>query len=250
MLLASGFSWFHLIAPHGEGAIVEAAPMLMAASLVSLLVCVFAFVARAGLEAAKHRAGVDAYAASGNVTALTIAEYVVGGFKGMMDGMMAPRYTRVFLPIVMGLVFYIFVGNVLGLIPGFLPPTQNFAHNAAMALTVMVVYWAAGLLTSPKEFIHHIIGPALFLAPLFIPLELLTYLVIRPATLTIRLGANMIGDHAVFGAMSSIIPVLLPVPFLMLGMLVSTIQSAVFALLTTIYISMTLPHGDHHDSHH
>jgi F-type H+-transporting ATPase subunit a len=57
------------------------------------------------------------------------------------------------------------------------------------------------------------------------------------------------GDHAVLGAFSTIAdtflggPVLLPVPFLFLGLLVSVVQTMVFALLSSVYIAMAVEEG-------
>lgn len=252
MLIASGFSWFHLI-PGVEGdhaAFGHHTYLVAAAWLASLVVVLFAVLARGGLTAAMNRAGNQKYEASGDLSFFTAAEFVISAFKGLMDDMMEAKYTRLFLPVVASLAIYIFVCNAMGLVPGFLPPTDNINNNLGMALTVMLVYVVGGLVYDPKGFIHHIIGPVWWLSVLFIPLELLTYLVIRPGSLTIRLAANMFGDHMVFGIMSDLVPLIVPVPFLILGLLVSTIQAGVFALLTSVYISMSLPHGDHHDEAH
>jgi F-type H+-transporting ATPase subunit a len=252
MLIASGFSWFHLL-PGVEG---EHAPfghhtyLIVASWLAAVVVIGFAALARVGLSAAMARPGAQRFEATDQLSPFTVAEFVISAFKGLMDDMMEAKYTRLFLPLVAALAIYIFVCNAMGLIPGFLPPTDNINHNLGMALTVMLTYVGVGLVYDPKGFIHHIIGPVWWLSVLFIPLETLTYLVIRPGSLTIRLAANMFGDHMVFGIMSDLVPLLVPVPFLILGLLVSTIQAGVFALLTTVYISMSLPHGEHHDEAH
>jgi F-type H+-transporting ATPase subunit a len=268
MLIASGFSWFHLAglaSPellHGEGFV------LASAWLAAILACGFAFIARGQLNRAIAKGGVQAYAPSETFGALSIAETVIGGFKGLMEGMMDGKYVRAFLPLVAGLAIFVFACNVQGLVPGFLPPSDNLALNVGMAVTVMLTYIGVGLATDAGGFVKHIIGPVWWLAPLFIPLELLTYLGIRPFSLSVRLAANMFGDHQVFLIMSDLaqnIPgigiltgALIPIPFLVLGLLVCAIQAGVFALLTTVYISMSLPHGHddhghgdgHHDSHH
>ena len=76
-------------------------------------------------------------------------------------------------------------------------------------------------------------------------------------SLTVRLGVNIAVDHllqtiartlgdtflGVFGAAT------LPVPLYFLGLLVCVVQAFVFALLTTIYISLSVAHGDGHDDH-
>ncbi len=258
MLIASGFSWFHLIPGVEDQTLFPFAGhygyIVVSAWFVSAVLIVFALMARSGLNAAMARQGDARFYAEESLSARTIAEAGIGAFKGMLDDMMDKKYTAVFLPLIAGLAFYIFVCNLLALVPGFQPPTDNINTNIGMALTVMCVYIGAGLVLDPKGFIGHIIGPVALLSPLFIVLELLAYLVIRPGSLAVRLTGNIFGDHTVFNIMSELsmdmlfyLPI--PVIFLMLATLVSTIQAGVFALLSSVYISMSLPHVDHDDSH-
>ncbi|HMV66473.1 MAG TPA: F0F1 ATP synthase subunit A [Myxococcota bacterium] len=261
MLIASGFSWFHLLPGlEHELPVVGAHGHQLAAAWLACLVAIgFGLIARGQLERAKARSGVSAYEPASSFGALAIAETVVGGFKGLMDGMMEPQHTRRWLPFTAGIAIFIFCCNVQGLLPGFLPPTDQLAMNTGMALTVMFVYLGVGLTSDPVGFVKHMVGPVWWLIPLIGLIELATFLFIRPFSLSIRLAANMFGDHQVFLAMSDIsqqIPAvgvltgaLIPLPFLVLGLLVCTIQAGVFALLTTVYISMALPHGEHHDDH-
>jgi len=81
------------------------------------------------------------------------------------------------------------------------------------------------------------------MAPLIFIIEVIG-LVVRPATLTIRLTGNMFGDHTVFSIMSDLVPWGVPVPFLGLALIVSFIQAFVFSLLTVIYIALSVPHHD------
>ena len=85
----------------------------------------------------------------------------------------------------------------------------------------------------------------LLLSPLLFPLESLS-LIIRPISLTVRLTANLYGDHQVFTLLSDFIPVVVPVGLLALALMVSFIQAFVFSLLTVVYINLSLPHDDHH----
>ena len=151
---------------------------------------------------------------------------------------------------------YILIGNLMGLMPGFLPPTDKMTHNGAIALTSFLLFLSVGLTRDPIGFLKHLAGPVLFLIPLIFAIELLG-LILRPVTLSFRLSGNMFGDHAVFGVMSEMVrtfidPVwgqLVPVPaiFLALGLVVSFIQAFVFSLLSTIYIGLSVPHHDHDD---
>jgi F-type H+-transporting ATPase subunit a len=94
--------------------------------------------------------------------------------------------------------------------------------------------------------LKHLAGPALLLAPFMFFLEVLS-LFIRPVSLTIRLTANMFGDHLVFGVMSGLVPLILPSLLLILACVVSVVQAFVFSLLTIIYIHLALPHHEHEE---
>ena len=83
--------------------------------------------------------------------------------------------------------------------------------------------------------------------PLMLPIELIALLV-RPLTLGIRLAANMIGDHAVLLAFAGIFPLLLPLPFYVLGLLVCLIQAVVFVLLSCVYIAIHTAEAE--EGHH
>jgi len=253
MLIASGFSWFHLLpmgeSPdffHGHGYI------LFSAWFVCLVLLGFAAVARGALNRALERDGLDRYQADDQVTVRTFAELVVGGVMGMMGGMLERDDVKRYMGLVGGLALYIFGCNILSIIPGFQPPTDNINTNIGMALIVMVTYMVVGLALDGKGFIQHMMGPVLPLVPLFLVLELISYLAVRPGSLAVRLTGNLFGDHTVFNIMSQLSAELLfyapvPVIFLALATLVSLIQAGVFSLLTSIYISQSLPHGDHHD---
>jgi F-type H+-transporting ATPase subunit a len=254
MLIASGFSWFHLVPGVEDGGLFPFAHhhgyIVMSSLFVCLVILAFALVARAGLMKALARQGEARYHADESLSALTIAEVFVGALMGLMDDLMERKYVVAFLPLITSLALYIFVSNILALFPGFQPPTDNINTNLGMALVVMLTYIGTGLALDPKGFISHILGPMLVLSPLFIVLELLAYLAVRPGSLAVRLTGNIFGDHTVFNIMSELSMDLLfyapvPVIFLALATLVSMIQAGVFSLLSTIYIAQSLPRGDH-----
>jgi F-type H+-transporting ATPase subunit a len=143
---------------------------------------------------------------------------------------------------------YTLLSNVQSLLPGFLPPTDNITTNAGMALLVFLVFNAIGLTRDPVGYIKHLAGPALLLMPLLFPIELIS-LLIRPVSLSIRLTANLFGDHSVFTIMSGLFPPI-GAALLVLAALVSVVQSYVFSLLTVIYINLSLPHDEPHDEAH
>jgi F-type H+-transporting ATPase subunit a len=159
---------------------------------------------------------------------------------------------RRYLPVIGTLALFIFFSNVLGLIPGFIPPTDNWNTTFACSLFVFLYYNFHGLRAAGLAHIAHMANPmgawwGWFLSPLMFPIEIVSHIA-RPFSLGVRLATNMIGDHAVLAAFVGLMPVLLPIPFLALGLLVCTVQTVVFVLLSTIYISLAvnLAHGDDH----
>jgi F-type H+-transporting ATPase subunit a len=75
-------------------------------------------------------------------------------------------------------------------------------------------------------------------------IELISHF-IRPATLSIRLMANMFADHAVVGVFFTLVPLFVPVPLMLLGVFVSVVQALVFTLMSATYISLAIAHEEH-----
>lgn len=148
-----------------------------------------------------------------------------------------------FLPVISTLFLFILCSNLTGLVPGLPPATESFSINLAMGAAVFLVYNAAGIREHGKGYLHQFTGPFLVLAPLFLCLEMISHLA-RPLSLSFRLAANIFGDHLLLGVFSHMIPLGVPALLLFFGLLVACIQSFVFTMLTSIYISMAVSH-DH-----
>jgi len=267
MMFASGFSWFrlipavdhdtalhalgidqHSIAPGHE--VAETFVYLHAWLGVAVLIA-FAVAGRMALERARKRQGIERYFTSDQPTVLSIAEVFTGGILLMMGDLLDKDDRRRFFPLIAGLFGYILICNIQSIFPGFAPPTDNINTNVGMALLSFLTFNLVGLSRDPIGYLKHLAGPTVFLAWFMFPLEVLS-LCIRPLSLTIRLTANLFGDHLVFGVMSGLVPVVLPALLLVLAIVVSVIQAFVFSLLTTIYIYLALPHHEHdeHDAAH
>ncbi len=150
---------------------------------------------------------------------------------------------RSFLTVIATLFLFILCSNLTGLVPGLPPATESFSVNLAMGAVVFLVYNFAGIREHGKGYLHQFTGPFLVLAPLFICLELISHLA-RPLSLSFRLAANIFGDHLLLGVFSHMVPLGVPALLLFFGLLVACIQSFVFTMLTSIYISMAVSH-DH-----
>ena len=78
-----------------------------------------------------------------------------------------------------------------------------------------------------------------------VPLEIIDNLV-RPVSLGLRLFGNMTGDHLVLEIFTDLTKLIIPVIFYFLGAFVSLIQAFVFTLLSVIYVSLAVGHGEEH----
>jgi F-type H+-transporting ATPase subunit a len=84
-----------------------------------------------------------------------------------------------------------------------------------------------------------------------LPLMLLMFLiecishVARPMSLSVRLMGNMFADHAVVATFALLVPIVVPVPMMVLGVLVCIVQTLVFCILSTVYIGLAVAHEEH-----
>lgn len=173
----------------------------------------------------------------------TIFEVAVEGLLGLMEGILGKKAST-FFPLIGALFIYIFVCNVIGLIPGLTPPTENINTNAACAIVVFLYYNFMGIKEQGLvHYIKHFMGPVVWLGPLMLVIELISHFV-RPVSLSVRLFGNMTGDHMVLSMFSSFAytKLFIPVIFMGLGLFVSFIQAFVFSLLSIVYISLATEH--------
>jgi F-type H+-transporting ATPase subunit a len=163
---------------------------------------------------------------------------------GLMEGPMGAKNARRYLPLIGTLFLFILFCNLLSLIPGFLPPTSSLKTNIGLAVLVFVLTHVFGVAAHGLKYFKHFMGPIWWLAPLMIPIELVSHIA-RPVSLSVRLLGNITADHKVGAVFFGLIPFLIPVIFLGLGVFVAVIQAVVFSLLSTIYISTAIAHEEH-----
>ena len=222
---------------------------IMSAWFVCFVLVGLALIARSGLDAAAARQGNERYLADSGLNVRTAFELLTEGLDNLFTSVLGKHDARTFFWLLAGLFAYILTSNLMGLMPGLVPPTDNVNTNLAMALVVLVVYNGVGIMRQGVvAYFKHMAGPMLAISVLILPIEMLTMFVVRPMSLTLRLTGNIFGDHTVFGIFSGLFYPYVPMSwiFLGLGLMVSVIQALVFTLLTSVYISLAAPHGDHH----
>ena len=188
-------------------------------------------------------------------------EFITESVLSVLRGILGQDGTK-YLPFIGTLFVYIFGMNLMGLIPLLKPPSASL--NITIALGICVFLYVQYLNVKHmgfKGFLYHMAGSPKSklewgLVPLMFPLELLTQLS-RPLTLALRLFGNIMGEEALIGYFTLMgvvalsffeLPVNagipLQIPFMLLGMLTSLMQAAVFSLLTAVYIMLSMPHGE------
>lgn len=182
-----------------------------------------------------------------------LVEIVVEGMLESLTGMMGRKDARFFLPLLGTCFLFILVSNLLGLIPGFVPPTDSLNTTLPCSLVIVAATHFYGLKVNGIDHIKHLFGPVrgLFFLPIMLlmfVIETFSHIAVRPGSLALRLMANMFADHMVLGIFHSLSPVasfLVPIPIYVLGMIVCCVQALVFSLLSAVYISMAIERHDH-----
>ncbi len=165
-------------------------------------------------------------------------EAVVSGVDGLLESTMGEE-GKDYFPLLATFAMFILVSNLIALIPGLYPPTACVNTNAALALTVFVMTHVIGFKKHGAAYLKHFMGPILWLAPLIFVIELIGHIA-RPLSLTLRLFGNMWGHEIVLMIFVMLVPLFVPVPMMLMGVLVAFIQTFVFTLLAMIYIAGAL----------
>ena len=146
---------------------------------------------------------------------------------------------RSFLPLFCFFFLFIWIQNLLGLVPGFLPPSQNLNCTMALGLFSFLAYNYYGVKKHGLGYFKQFLGPVLFLAPLFICIEVLSH-IFRSVSLGVRLFGNMMGDHTIISIFLEMTPFFIPVIFYFLGLFVCSLQAFVFTILSMVYVSLSI----------
>jgi len=232
------FTWFHYIP--GVGSLPHQVSMAL---FVMIVLWVLAY---AGFQKAVTGPREKVLVPSSRLTVRNIFELFTEMVLKFLDDIIGHR-GKEFLPLVGTLGLFIFFSNLLGLVPGFLPPTDNLNTTLACALVVFFATHYYGLKTHGVKYFKHFLGPVLWLAPLMLIIEIISHLA-RVLSLSVRLFGNIMADHMLLGltlAAPMILPLFLSPLSLFLGVFVSFIQTFIFVLLSMIYISLAVEESEH-----
>ncbi len=194
-----------------------------------------------------------------------LAEAVVDFVReGIVMEVMGPEGLR-WLPLLVTMFAFIFVNNVFEVIPGIsFPVTSRMGHPATLAFMSLFVFNVAGVqrhgllgylkhLLSPPPGLRGVMG--VVVSVIFIPIEVISTLLVRPLTLAVRLFANMMAGHIILtifyvataaflqpklAGVLAVAPLGLAVALTAFEILVAALQAYIFTILTAVYISLAV----------
>jgi len=176
------------------------------------------------------------------ITARNLAEGLVEAISGLAEGVIGHGAQR-YVPMLATFFVFILACNLIGLVPGFSPPTSDFNITLGLGLVSFVAYQVAGAREHGFRYAKQFLGPVVYLWWLIPVVELFSH-VFRPVSLAIRLFANMVADHQVVEIFTGLTKIGIPVAFYALGAFVCLVQAFVFTMLSAIYIALAVSH-DH-----
>ena len=173
-----------------------------------------------------------------------VLEGLVGGLLSLLRDNVGAK-GRPFLGLVGTLGLFILVSNLLGLVPYFSSPTVSINMPVGCALVAFFYYNLQGIRAhGVKKYFAHFLGPSPYLAPVMLPIEIISHLS-RILSLSVRLFGNIFGEELVVVVFAFLIPFVVPVPMMAFGVFGSTLQAFVFTMLTVIYLGGAVAAEEH-----
>jgi F-type H+-transporting ATPase subunit a len=134
------------------------------------------------------------------------------------------------------LFVFLLIANLIGIIPGFVSPTQVIYVPVGCALLAFLYFNGAGIRKQGAfNYLKHFAGPILAMAPLMFIIEVIGTLA-RMLSLSVRLFANMYAGEQVTLVFLGMVPLAIPAIFMGLHVFVGMLQAYIFVLLLMIYV--------------
>ncbi len=207
----------------GLGHFAHAYPHVIYSWFVIILLIVFAVLATRKIEMIPTKAQ-------------NFFEIVISGMEEFMVDVTGEE-GRWFFPIIATVFIYIATCNLLGLVPGFYPPTASINTTAACAIPIFLFTHFIGIRYHGIKYVKHFLGPVWWLIPIILPIEIIGHLA-RILSLSFRLFGNITGHELVLAILFMLAGAFFaPLPIMAMGIFVSLVQAFVFFLLSTMYFA-------------
>lgn len=174
--------------------------------------------------------------------AQNIFEILISGLEEFMVEITGDEGRWLF-PLIGTIFIYIFICNLIGLVPGFFPPTASLNTTLSCALVVVIFTHVIGIKYHGAAYIKHFMGPVWWMIPIIFPIEIIGH-VARILSLSFRLFGNMMGHELVLGILFALAGLFFaPLPIMALGIFVALVQAFVFYLLSVMYFAGAMEHA-------
>jgi len=161
----------------------------------------------------------------------TVLEIVVESLEKQVTDIIQ-RSPWPYLPLLGTLFIFLVVANLSAVVPGLKPPTGHIETPAALAVIVFLSSHYFGVRSrGAVTYLRHYTQPSLLLLPLNVLSE-----ITRTFSLMVRLFGNMMSHEFVIAIVVFLAGLLLPIPFMLLGILIGIIQAYIFTVLAAVYI--------------
>lgn len=171
-----------------------------------------------------------------------VFEVLISGLEEFMVEITGEEGRWLF-PLAASIFLFVFIGNLIGLVPGFFPPTANLNTTAALAIITVVFTHFIGIKYHGAKYYKHFIGPVWWMIPIILPIELIGHAA-RILSLSFRLFGNMMGHELVLGILFALAGAFFaPLPIMALGIFVALVQAFVFFLLSVMYFTGAMEHA-------
>ena len=225
------FSWFQLLdlpVPQYVLSAILIAVLLVAVSAVSF----------------GRKTTADMVVPEPRLTIRNLFELIMSFLMGLAEDIIGHKAKR-YIPLLATSFIFILFMNLLGLIPGFVPPTDKMNITVGLAVVIFLSTHYYGVKEHGIAYFKHFLGPVWWLAWLIAPIEIISPLA-RPMSLSLRLFGNITGDHLVVAIFLGLVPFVVPSIFYGLGVFVSFMQAFIFTVLAMIYIGGAVAHEEEH----
>jgi len=220
------FTFLGVFTGHGTGMVV--AHLLLVAGLALLL--------------AKYATAQLTKVPSGTQN---VMEAFFEGVISMGKDTIGEEAARKYLPLVATVGIFVFLSNVIGIIPGFESPTSNINVTLPLALVVFIYYNYEGIRENGViKYFAHFMGPVPILAPLMFPIEIVSH-ISRIISLSFRLFGNIKGDDLFLWVLLMLVPFIAPLPAYLLLSFSALLQTFVFMILIYVYLAGATQIEDH-----
>lgn len=172
-------------------------------------------------------------------------EMLVSAVRGLLADVISHGAENKYLVIIGSFAIFILVSNLFGLFFFLQPPTGVLSTTVALAVISFVYFNVQGIREHGLiKYLAHFTGPVLWLAWIFLPIEIISTCA-RILSLSVRLFMNIYGEHTATGIFASLVPIVLPWPLMALGLFTALLQSFIFVMLTSVYISLATAQKEH-----